>query len=129
MPPHPGDDHAKPEPAPLEPTGGKGEDGVQSGGASGPGEIPGSGEGSAIDALGLTRVTFARDGHRYEFRCERGEEAALARAVLELGRRADSPLEAGDAFVLCRQIESLGGVESSSSGLPAGSRGGRKKAA
>jgi len=83
---------------------------------------------------GVTRVTFHRGNHRFEFKCDPGSEAALARAVLDLARREGSPLEPGDAFALVRQIESMApaGPNSASAGGfgPAeGDAGPRKRAA
>jgi len=98
----------------------------------------GAGTGTGADPLGQTRVTFMKQGHRFEFRCDGGQEAVLARAVLEFARRPGSPLEAGDAFALCRQIESMSkqnaapgkpGADSSSSSLSEGGQEGRRKAA
>lgn len=98
---------------------------------------PGGANGGT-DPLGQTRLTFSKNGHRFEFRCDGGQEAILARAVLEFGSRAESPLEAGDAFALARQIEGMckhsaapgkPGAESSSSGLSADGQEGRRKAA
>lgn len=74
------------------------------------------------DALGLTRVTLSRGGHVFEFRCERGEEAALARAVVEMSQREGSPLEPGDAFALCRRIESLATPGTNGPGADAASK-------
>lgn len=84
-------------------------------------------DGTPPDGLGLTRVTFSKPPHRFEFRCERGDEAVLARAVLDLAHRPGSPLEPGDAFTLCRQIESL--AAAGSSGLPGAQPAPRRKAA
>lgn len=102
-----------------------------------PGSSSAAGGGGG-DALGQTRLTFSKNGHRFEFRCDGGQEAILARAVLEFGSRVESPLEAGDAFALARQIEGMckhsaapgkPGAESSSSGLLGDGEEGRRKAA
>lgn len=96
------------------------------------------GAGGGTDPLGQTRVTFSKAGHRFEFRCDVGHEAILARAVLDLAGRALTPLESGDAFALARQIEGMSkhstapgkpGVDSSISGLSDGGHKGHRKAA
>jgi len=76
---------------------------------------------------GMTRVTFSRGNHRFEFKCDPGSEALLARAVLDLARLEQSPLEPGDAFALCRQIESM--AAGGSSGPRSDESGPRKQAA
>lgn len=63
----------------------------------------------AMMASGMTRATLTRDGHVFEFRCEAGHEASLARAVMEMSRAGTTPMRPGDAFALCRQILSIGG--------------------
>ncbi len=97
----------------------------------------GGGPAAGADALGLTRVTFSKHAHRFEFRCDGGQEAILARAVLEFARQPGSPLEAGDAFAVCRQIEAMSkqtaapgkpGADSSSSGLSGGGQTDRRRA-
>lgn len=62
----------------------------------------------ATASAGMTRVTFSKGQHTFEFRCEAGFEASLARSVMEMSRAGTTPLEPGDAFSLCRQILSLG---------------------
>lgn len=66
-----------------------------------PAALPGDWQG------GMTRVTLARGNHRFEFRCDPGSEALLARAVLDMAGREGSPLSPGDAFGLVRQIEAM----------------------
>lgn len=56
---------------------------------------------------GMTRVTFVRGDHRFEFKCDPGSEALLARAVLDLAKAEGSPLDPGEALGVCRQIEML----------------------
>lgn len=72
---------------------------------------------------GLTRVTFAKGEHRFDFRCEPGEEAFLARVVLEMSRQPAPLLEPSEAFALCRQIVSLGPPSDSSRTVPGGTPG------
>jgi hypothetical protein len=75
----------------------------------------------------MTRVTLSRGNHRFEFRCDPGSEALLARAVLDMAGLEASPLSPGDAFGLIRQIEAL--APQGSSGPNAGEAGQWKKAA
>lgn len=72
---------------------------------------------------GMTRVTYSKGEHRFDFRCEPGEEAFLARVVLEMSRPPTALLDPAEAFALCRQIVSLGPAGDNPRSVPGGTPG------
>lgn len=80
---------------------------------------------------GLTRVTFSRGEHRFEFKCDPGSEALLARVVKDLAGLEGWPLAPGEVLALCQQIEGLAKsqAKSGSSGPARADGENRRKAA